>query len=213
MNEEVLTKNFLGWLIDKKEKIFQRLARAMPAWISPNLISALRALLIIPIYFACRQEAYVWVIILFIIALLTDTLDGVQARYYKKESNLGKLLDPAADKIIFIGLFLLITPDRFSPGIIYTIIALEIILVLLAIVIGPLFARLFSIKRKLGSNIAGKIKMNLEGLSIIILLFGLSNKTIITVAEIIMWLAAFFALVSIILHLILKEKNAKTTLA
>ena len=207
----MLTKNFLGGLMDRKERFFQRVAKTMPSWISPNSISILRALFIIPIYFAYRQEAYGWIIALFIIALLTDTLDGVQARYHKKESNLGKLLDPAADKVLFIGLFLLITPGRFSQEIIYTIIILEAILILLAIVIGPFFAHFPHLKRKLGSNIAGKIKMNLEGLSVIVLLFGLNNQATITVAEVIMWLAALFALISIILHLVLKEKIQNTS--
>jgi len=209
MNEETLTKNFVGNVIEKKEKLVSYVVKIMPAWLTPNIISIMRALFIIPIYFVYRQELYAWTIALFIIALFTDLLDGVQARYLKKESDLGKLLDPAADKILFIGLFLLIAPDRLSPAIIYTIIILESLLVLMAIVIGPIFARFLNIKRKLGSNIAGKIKMNLEGLAVIVLLFGLNSHTVIFISELILWLAALLALLSILLHLFLKEKNTK----
>lgn len=210
MDEEVLTKNFIGRMLKAKENSFQFFARLTPTWITPNIVTSIRAIFIIPIYWAYRQDAIIWVIILFVIALLTDTFDGILARYQKKESDVGKLLDPAADKILFIGLFLLVGPERLSQAIIYTIVILELTLVLLAVVVGPLFARFFRIKRKLGSNIAGKIKMTLEGTAVIILLFGLNTHAIILISEVLLWIAAFFALASIILHFLIKEKGQNT---
>ena len=44
--------------------------------------------------------------ILFLLASFTDFLDGFIARKQKKISDLGKLLDPIADKILIIGIFL-----------------------------------------------------------------------------------------------------------
>ena len=41
-------------------------------------------------------------LVLFIIASFTDFLDGLLARMFKEESQLGELLDPIADKIIAV---------------------------------------------------------------------------------------------------------------
>ena len=201
----------LDQIQDIKEKAFRRLSLNLPSWCSPNLLSLLRAALIIPIFFLFRQEKITWVIIIFSLAMITDVLDGVHARTTGRVSSAGKLLDPAADKIIFIGLFLLVAPGRLNTIIIDTIISLEIILVFLATVIGPLAFRLLKIKIKLGANLAGKIKLNLEGLAMIILLFGLNKEKVFIVSEMILWLAAGFAFSSIILHLLSREINQNTS--
>ena len=44
--------------------------------------------------------------LLFILASFTDFIDGFIARKYNKISDLGKLLDPIADKILILGIFL-----------------------------------------------------------------------------------------------------------
>jgi CDP-diacylglycerol--glycerol-3-phosphate 3-phosphatidyltransferase len=190
----------------KKEKVFQFLARLLPSWLSPNILSTSRAVFIVPIYFLFRNEQLTWVVILFMLGLITDILDGVYARTSNKITTIGKLLDPAADKILFIGLFLLIAPHRLTQTLIVTLISLEMVLVLLATVIGPLVARLWHRPLPLGANLAGKIKMSLEGIATILLLIGRHNHTLINISEGILWLAAGCALMSIILHL----KQAKS---
>lgn len=192
---------FINSLYQQKERLFQGLARLLPDWLTPNMLSTLRAVLIVPIYILYRNNQTAWVIIVFIIALITDVLDGVHARANNKISNLGKLLDPAADKILFIGLFLMLAPGRVNSAIIYLLISLEIFLVLLASVIGPLAARILKIPMKLGANAAGKIKMSLEGLAILVLLCGGHGNLTTSTSEIIFWLAIIAALASIILHL------------
>ncbi|MEM8962132.1 MAG: CDP-diacylglycerol--glycerol-3-phosphate 3-phosphatidyltransferase [Acidobacteriota bacterium] len=74
----------------------------------PNLLSAFRILLVPPLILALvgpfvDREWYALGI--FIVAALTDWIDGALARRWDIESRLGKLLDPAADKILTMAAF------------------------------------------------------------------------------------------------------------
>jgi CDP-diacylglycerol--glycerol-3-phosphate 3-phosphatidyltransferase len=179
--------------------------RLIPAWVPANLISVVRAFLIIPIYFACRSSATGWAIGLYLTAWFTDIIDGWHARFRKQQSSMGKFLDPGADKVLIVGLLVLIGPGRLSPHIIYTITGLEALLILVTIIIGPLSKICFRVRRKLGANIFGKMKMLLEGLSLAVLLVGLGSRNLQAVAEGIMWCAALLGFISVYFYLTTKD--------
>src|ERR1700689_3028983 len=75
----------------------------------PNLICLLRIVLIWPIVVALEQAAYERTLVLFFIAAASDGLDGFLAKRYHWTSELGKFLDPMADKLLLVGVFLVAT--------------------------------------------------------------------------------------------------------
>jgi len=87
-------------------------------WTLPNLLSLFR-ILIIPLLvylltFPDRLSA-LWAAGLFLIAAITDYFDGYFARRNKSVSDLGKILDPLADKLMVASaLIMLAALDR--PG-------------------------------------------------------------------------------------------------
>jgi CDP-diacylglycerol--glycerol-3-phosphate 3-phosphatidyltransferase len=60
--------------------------------------------------------------VLFIVASITDFLDGKIARKYNYVSNFGKLMDPIADKILTNSLLIILAGEGFIPTIIPVII-------------------------------------------------------------------------------------------
>lgn len=66
----------------------------------PNKLTVLRVLLI-PVFMVLLMTGHwYWSASIFIIASLTDALDGHIARKYKLITNFGKIMDPLADKLL-----------------------------------------------------------------------------------------------------------------
>lgn len=52
--------------------------------------------------------------LVFLLAALTDTLDGLLARRWGVQSRLGRIMDPLADKVLVLGAFVLLAGPTFS---------------------------------------------------------------------------------------------------
>ncbi len=72
----------------------------------PNLISAARIFLVIPVLKALLSHDFHQALIWFTIAGLSDGLDGFLARYFGWQSRLGSYLDPIADKLLLVTSYL-----------------------------------------------------------------------------------------------------------
>ena len=69
----------------------------------PNLLSIIRIGLVYPILNNIYLLNYKVSLIIFIVASITDALDGYLARKLNWQSELGKILDPVADKLLLSG--------------------------------------------------------------------------------------------------------------
>ena len=70
----------------------------MKAKYIPNILSCIRLLLVGVFIYAYYQIGPVYALIAFIIAGITDVSDGILARRFNWITNVGKILDPIADK-------------------------------------------------------------------------------------------------------------------
>ena len=97
----------------------------------PNSITVLRILLIpvfVWLYLEPTPERAFWAAVVFGAAAFTDFLDGYLARRNGQITNLGKLLDPVADKLLVAsGLILLVQFQQIAVWLAIVMIARELI--------------------------------------------------------------------------------------
>ena len=81
-------------------RVFYCWAMARPDWLTvPNLITMLRLVLLVPVcYLVATRAQGLLPIILVVVWGGTDWVDGAIARRFDQESELGRLLDPIADR-------------------------------------------------------------------------------------------------------------------
>ena len=95
------------------EKQEERKSSLLDGWnVPPNLVTFSRIILVI-VFLALYAKAGAWGVdnvtmrwvaaVIFIIAACTDKLDGWMARKYNQVTELGKLMDPIADKLLTCG--------------------------------------------------------------------------------------------------------------
>ena len=138
----------------------------------PNSLTLLRIILIplIVILFVSNDESNRFLaFLLFLIASVTDYLDGLLARYMKQQTNFGEFLDPVADKLlVIITMILLISENQ------------EILFMIPVLVIVTREFLVIAIRQRLaevGENIKlsvilmSKIKTAIQLISLLLLLY------------------------------------------
>lgn len=88
--------------------------RSSKIWTVPNVLSMARILLT-PFFIWAMLQRRPWLALgLFLLASVTDALDGYTARHFHLKSNLGLWLDPAGDKILLTAAFVVLTLPRLG---------------------------------------------------------------------------------------------------
>jgi cardiolipin synthase len=72
----------------------------------PNLICLARIALVWPIVVALQAGDYELAVVLFVIAAVSDGLDGYLAKRFGWTSEFGKFIDPLADKLLLVAVFI-----------------------------------------------------------------------------------------------------------
>jgi len=96
----------------------------------PNILSICRIILIPVIVISVVTNNYLLAIIVFTISSLTDIIDGYIARNFDAVTNVGKLLDPLADKLTQLSMIAsLVWADVISGWILAVLLTKEFIMI------------------------------------------------------------------------------------
>ena len=81
----------------------------------PNLLTVFRMVLV-PIFVTLLfYQRFVLALVVFVIAGITDGLDGLLARRFDQRSHLGTVLDPIADKLMLVTAFVVLSMRTVFP--------------------------------------------------------------------------------------------------
>lgn len=167
----------------------------------PNKLTLLRVILI-PFFVVCMLIAngdlrfFIAADIIFIVASITDMLDGMIARKYNLVTNFGKFMDPLADKLLVCAALVCLTYlDKIPAWITIIIISREFIISgfrLIAAEQGIVIA----------ASYWGKFKTVFQMACIIVMIFDWDNGIWQIIGQVLMWIALVLTVISLIDYLI-----------
>lgn len=136
----------------------------------PNVLSALRIFSVpVFVYLLVQPEAGMRQVafLLFVLASLTDIIDGYWARKYRQETELGRFLDPLADKALVIGVLLsfLSISEQIQLWMVLCIIGRDFLIT---------FLRYLAIRKKsvLRTSVFGKVKTAFQMFSLFMVILS-----------------------------------------
>lgn len=161
----------------------------------PNKLTLLRILLI-PVFILVMisniQNHYLIACLIFVIASITDALDGHIARKNNLVTDFGKFMDPLADKLLVISALICMIESNLVAG------WMVIIIVSRELTVSILRAIAAADGKVIAASGGGKIKTISQMLAIIILLIGenINNILLINIGNIFILIATIFTLYS-----------------
>lgn len=107
----------------------------------PNLLSLLRMALIPLFVIAILEGEPMRALAIFVVAGVTDALDGALARLFGQQSLLGMYLDPAADKLLLVSAYVVLAIPGLHQGLLIPawvtvlVIARDVLIVAVALIL------------------------------------------------------------------------------
>lgn len=199
MKNKFDVQKFMDGLI---AKIF---LRYIPHSVKPNHVTIIRFVLVPIVYWLLTIENFEMALIVFVIAASTDFIDGTMARTRNQITDLGKVIDPVADKLLILSILLYIGFDYLIIKVFIVFIVLELI----AVIFGGFFS--FALGKPIGANIYGKIKMVLQSFSVGFFILGvlIESENMVSFSEVILFGALVFALLAALENLRMKVLQVK----
>jgi CDP-diacylglycerol--glycerol-3-phosphate 3-phosphatidyltransferase len=177
----------------------------------PNILTLLRILLI-PFFFVVYVIDANWsnqvAAVIFIVAAITDWLDGYLARRLNQYTTFGAFLDPVADKLIVATALVLLATDQ---KVLDLVISVPLFAAAVAIIIGReiVISALREWMAELGKRASvavsyiGKVKTTMQMIAISLLIYQepLFGLPVFVLGELLLFVAAALTLYSMIVYL------------
>jgi len=160
----------------------------------PNKLTILRMIMIVPFVILLLGGINDWIALaIFIIASLTDLIDGKIARKYNLVTNFGKFMDPLADKLLVCSALIgLIALGRIPAWVVIIIIAREFIIQGFRTVAADNNV-------VIAASYWGKFKTTFQMIMVCLMIANIPQLQIVT--DITMWISLVLTVVSLVDYL------------
>ena len=170
----------------------------------PNKLTVLRVILVpvFVLFLLANITPYdTWIaLVIFIVASLTDLLDGKIARKYNLVTNFGKFMDPLADKLLVCSAMIcFIAMNKMPTWMVLIVIAREFIISgfrLVASDNGVVIA----------ASYWGKFKTAFSMVMIIFVIMDIANPVFYVITQILIWVSLVLTVISLVDY-VLKNKD------
>ena len=161
----------------------------------PNKLTVLRMIMIVPFVILLLGGINDWIALaIFIIASLTDLVDGKIARKYNLVTNFGKFMDPLADKLLVCSALIgLIALNRIPAWVVIIIIAREFI-------ISGFRTVAADNNVVIAASYWGKFKTTFQMIMVCLMIANIPQLQIVT--DIIMWVSLALTVISLVDYLV-----------
>ena len=140
----------------------------------PNILTIFRILLVPVFVIFVIQNNLFMALVIFILAGITDGLDGFLARVLDQRTVIGAYLDPSADKFLLISAYLSLTIKDMLPGWLSVVVVSRDIIILSGVVILHVMDKRPAIR----PSILSKITTVFQIATIILMLFYAGSQTV-----------------------------------
>jgi cardiolipin synthase (CMP-forming) len=167
-----------------------------------NLLTVLRFCMVPMVIVSIINKEWTLAFILFVVAGVTDAIDGFIARQFDMRTELGAYLDPLADKALLVSIYITLSLSNIIPSWIAILVVSRDIMIVGAVIVSWLLENPVEINPLKLSKANTLVQISFAALMLFSLAFalplealirvGLVLVTILTVASMIAYLATWF---------------------
>jgi cardiolipin synthase (CMP-forming) len=148
----------------------------------PNAITILRILLVPFTVWLITSGANMAAFAVFLLAGLSDAVDGYLARKFGAQTELGAYLDPIADKALLVSIYVALAITGVMPAWLAILVATRDVLIVGAVVLARLMERPLAMKPLWVSKLNTTAQIVYAGVALGFLAFQLNTPFILTIS-------------------------------
>jgi len=140
----------------------------------PNMLTVMRLLLVLPLVLLLLSEQYGIALTVFVIAGLSDGLDGLLAKQFGWVSKFGSIADPLADKLLMVSSYFVLCWQELLPWWLFVVILLRDL-----VIVGGAYSyhHLFGLQEVTPTYLS-KFNTFVQILLVVIVIFGMASGSV-----------------------------------